>query len=58
MTEYQLLLSPAPSTVYRLWVAHKVLEQLLGLCDNVAFLKQLLIGEPPVPRLLSLASAV
>lgn len=56
--EDQSLLCPAPCTVGRLWVAPKVLEQLLRLCGDAAFLKQLLIVEPPIPRLLSLASAV
>lgn len=52
------LQSPVPHTVCRLWVAPRVLEQLLGLCGGAPFLEQLLIVEPRVPRLLSLASTI
>lgn len=39
-----------------MWAAAGVVEQLLGLCGGAAFPEQLLIVEPPVPGLLSLAS--
>lgn len=39
------------------WAAARVVEQLLGLCGGAAFPEQVLIVEPPVPGLFSLALA-
>lgn len=40
-----------------MWAAAGLVEQLLGLCGGAAFPEQVLIVEPPVPGVFSLALA-